>query len=169
MLEVYLLDHSLKYFNDPLAFNLKLKSWIDITNPSKEDLRKIIDHFDIPNNFIDSLSLKGSRPKIERINDHTMLIMYDASNDSLSEVVFLFGKNFIVSIHKNKISSFEKLKSDKSKIEELLKSGPDFVLHELVEDNVEGYFSILESFESELDSLEDSALRNPVPAVLERL
>ena len=92
---MYLLsDHSLKYFNDPLTFNLKLKSWIDITNPSNEDLRKIEDNFDIPKNFIDSLSLKGSRPKIECINDHTMLIIYDASNDSLNEVVFLFGKRF---------------------------------------------------------------------------
>ena len=69
-------------------------------------------------------------------------------------------RDFIVSIHKNKIPSFEKLKSDKSKVENILKSGPDFVLHELVEDNVEGYFSILENFELELDSLEDSALKN---------
>src|SRR3989344_2548044 len=144
MLEVIYLDGGIRISNSLSYFNPKLKTWVDVTNPSREELRKIKEFFNLHKNTIDDCSLVGNRPKVSQIGDYTLIIFYALSKEfNMHEVCFVFGRNFLLSFHKDKIDGFEKIN--------------------------ENYFSVLENLEYKLDDLENKALKNPEPAVLEEL
>ncbi|HLC86530.1 MAG TPA: magnesium/cobalt transporter CorA [Candidatus Nanoarchaeia archaeon] len=170
MLEVIYLDGGIRISNSLSYFNPKLKTWVDVTNPSREELRKIKEFFNLHKNTIDDCSLVGNRPKVSQIGDYTLIIFYALSKEfNMHEVCFVFGRNFLLSFHKDKIDGFEKIKSNREKLKDSMGLGIDFVLHELIEKINENYFSVLENLEYKLDDLENKALKNPEPAVLEEL
>ena len=106
MLEVIYLDSGIRTTNNLSDFNHKNRVWIDLTNPSREELRKIKELFDLNTQTIEDLSISQERPKTEYVNDYTLLITYDLlSDENLREVCFLLGKNFLISSHKEKIPS----------------------------------------------------------------
>jgi magnesium transporter len=82
---------------------------------------------------------------------------------------FVLGKNFLLTIHKERIQSFDSLKSDRSRLQSLLSRGPDFLLHRLMDAEVDFYFPVLDEIEDQIDGLEEEVYKNVDHKVLGRL
>src|SRR3989344_3919806 len=129
MIEVYSFSSGVKKGNSfPRSFSHL--SWIDVNNPSPQELKEIQKSLSLHSFTIDDCSLRKSRPKLESDNDTVSLIFYSLGQDfSFHEVCFLLHKQTIFSFHKKKIDSFESLKKTKEELEIFLKGGQDQFLH----------------------------------------
>src|SRR3989338_3104924 len=169
MTEVYSFSSGVKKGNSfPRSF-FHL-SWVDVNNPSPQELKEIQKSLSLHSFTIDDCSLRKSRPKLESDNDTVSLIFYSLGQDfSFHELCFLLHKQTIFSFHKKKIDSFESLKKNKERLESLLQGSHELLLHHLLQGMSESYFRLLEELENKLDVLEKQALKKPEAHVLEEL
>lgn len=94
-------------------------TWVDIYNPTLDDLNSLKDEFKISNSSIkDSIEL-GHFPKIEEFEHYHFLIIRSVSNnmtedgDSLMQLTdrisIFYNKNFVITTHRTKINFLDKL------------------------------------------------------------
>ena len=93
--------------------------WIDISNPTIEDFNALKDEFNISSASIKDAIEVGHLPKIEEFENYHFLILRAVSNtimeegDSLTEVTdrisIFYGKNFVITSHRNEIDFLQKL------------------------------------------------------------
>ncbi|MEM5812092.1 MAG: magnesium/cobalt transporter CorA [Candidatus Aenigmatarchaeota archaeon] len=170
MIEAFVLNREVKP-----SKNLKTSNriWVDVTNPSKEDLEKLAESFPLHSLTLEDCSKTGNRVKIEQFPEYVFIITYGIVSGKKGpidfQMNFIIGKNFLLTIHKEKIPSFDSLKSDKKKLHFLLSKGPDFLLHHLMDVEVDLYFPVLEEIEEQIDELEEEVYRNIDHKVLGRL
>jgi len=55
--------------------------WIDLENPSEDELRDITDPFNMDINLLEDSLEYGHLPKIEKVNDYTFIILRAFSAD----------------------------------------------------------------------------------------
>ncbi len=150
----------------------KYRVWIDITEPTKEELSFVKNLFDTHPLILEDMSKHLTRPKVDYFPHHSFIVLYGlVKEDKIKrvELDFLIGKNYILSNHMRKIESFELLKKDLQRIEDLLKKGPDLMLHHLVDMEIDNYMPILSSIDIDIEQLEKQAVINPTPQMLTKL
>src|SRR3989344_1191915 len=147
------------------------RTWVDITNPTKEELKKLQDYYSLHRTVIEDLNSTKTRPKIEQFEDYTLIIfniINKSSNMATRELDIVLGKNFLITTHKDQLLSL-KTKQDKERLSEFLKQGCDFLLYNILSNIIDDYFPAIEVLDGELDDLQNKALTNPQPDVLKRL
>jgi magnesium transporter len=170
MLEAFILERGIKP-----AKNLKTNKriWVDVTDPAKSDLEKIAKAFPIHHLTLEDCSKTGNRVKLEQFNEYLFIITYGLQSGKKGPVGFqmnfILGRNFLLTVHKEKILSFDSLKSDSKRLEELLARGPDLLMHHLMDMEIDFYFPVLDEIEDEIDELEEEVYRNIDRKVLGRL
>jgi magnesium transporter len=170
MIDAFVLDGGLK----PTK-NLRTGKhiWVDVTDPTKSDLEKIGSAFFIHQLTLEDVSKTGNRVKIEQFKEYLFIIMYGVESgkkDPLGfQTNFILGKNFLLTIHKGKIQSYDSLKSDRKQTHSLLSKGPDFLMHHLMDMETDFYFPVLDEIEDQIDDLEEEVYRNVDHKVLGRL
>ena len=91
--------------------------WIDLENPSKEELRSITEPFDIDINLLEDSLEYGHLPKIEKFKDYTFIILraYSAGLEEdvttvaelSNKIAFFLNKDHLLTVHR---ASFDFLK-----------------------------------------------------------
>lgn len=175
MIDVYYFDKRLKK-SDPSKLKMlqqqKKRVWVDLTDPNHHDISQIKDIFSIHPITSEDLLTHNTRAKIEEFDDYIFVILYGIykqKNIRMRELNFILGKNFLITSHKKKIDYFEKLKSDDKKLESLLKCSLDFLMHNLIDAEVDNFIPVLELFDNVIDSLEDNIIQNPDQKTMEKI
>ncbi len=173
MIEVMSCEKTLK--REVLEKSLTKKSnvWINLTEPSKDDVKHLESIFDIHKTTADDILISRRRPKVEQFHNYTLVAFFNLKTENnaikQSPIIFILGKNYLITSSHQKISLIEELLKQRNKIEEYLKKGHDYLFYKLLELMINNYFPQLETIDNELDKLENLALTNPNPNVLERL
>jgi len=138
----------------------KSKFWIDLTNPTKEELKKLEETLKIDKGIINTLTREHQRPRIEQYGNLLTVTIRGTKTEKVgtSELISILNKNFLVTIHKQEFNILKEIKNDKQLIKELLTQGCDSLLHKITEELIEDYFSLIEKLDKELDTLENQAL-----------
>ena len=76
------------------------------------------------------------------------------------EIDCVLGKNFIITNHSKPLSSLEKLKLSTKKLESLTHQGMDFVLHKLIDQEVDNFSPILENVEERLEAASEQVTKS---------
>jgi magnesium transporter len=150
----------------------KARLWIDLTEPTKEELESLTSMFDIHPLVLEDMSKVGTRPKVESFPEYDFIVIYGlyiGEKIRVVELDFIIGRNFIISSHGKKIESYEGFKRDASRVEALLRKGPDFMLHQLIDLEIDNYMPIISSLDTELEELEKKAIHSPTPQMLTKL
>ncbi len=164
MIEIFYLDGKLKK-----AKNLKditnKEAWIDITNLTENEAEQLKDFFKLHPLTAEDLLSPIARIKVEEFQEYLFCVFYGImkSKESIElvELDFVLGKNYLVSNHKKPIKSFSELKSNDKKIEALLKKGPEYMMHKLLDKEVDNYFPVLEDFDEKIEKIEEEVIRSP--------
>jgi magnesium transporter len=171
MIEAFVLDG--KKVSKTPSFKTSKPIWVDVTDPAKSDLEKLGQSFPIHHLTLEDCSKTGNRVKLEQFNEYIFIITYGLESGKKGPLAFqmnfVLGKNFLVTVHKEKIPSFDSLKSDSKRLQGLLSKGPDFLMHHLMDMEVDFYFPVLDEIEDEIDELEEDVYRNIDHKVLGRL
>jgi magnesium transporter len=155
--------------------NNKARLWIDIKKPSQKELEIISDHFNFHPLSIEDISKEIELPKIDNFEDYIFVVLhriiFDIKNEYIStqETDFFLGKNYIISIHKQESKSVIDMIEKVNNNPIILKNGPDFIMHGIIDTIVDNYFPILDYLEDRIDILEETILDGKTNKVLNEI
>jgi magnesium transporter len=153
--------------------------WLDLTAPGADEVEAVGAMLGFhPLAIEDSLRF-GQRPKIDRYDDHTLLVFYGAERPprptvelpddrepQLLELHLYLSERCLVTVHRAPIPELAALR------EELAGLPPEQghrAVYRVLDALTDSFFPLLQVTEDEIDELEDEALRRPRDDHLERL
>jgi magnesium transporter len=166
MIESFVFDRGAKKTN---VLKTKHPIWVDVSDPSRQDIEKLRQAFPLHQLTLEDMSKTGNRVKAEHFNEYLFLVLYGIENDMPFQMNFALGKNFLVTTHKGKISSSEELKADNASLDMLFHRGLDFIMHNLIDAEIDEYFPVLEKIEDQIDMVEDEVYHSIDHKVLGKL
>ncbi|MFH2020516.1 MAG: magnesium/cobalt transporter CorA [archaeon] len=171
MIEIFYLDKTLK-MGTLKTIDSDKPVWIDTKSLTIEEAKVLGDIFDLHPLTIEDLRALNTRVKVEEFPNYMLSIFYGITNHKklgLIEIDFIIGTNFVITSHDKTVASFDELKKDKTKLEALLRKGPEFLFHKLLDGEMDNYFPVLELLDEELDKIEELVVKNPKPLYLTRI
>lgn len=150
--------------------------WVDITNPSEDDIDMMVDTFKFHQLSIEDAIFPQNQPKIDDYEDYLFLVVHELNYPSRQalevntrELNIFIGKNYVLTSHKEPLASISKLIQRCRNNSHALHQGSGFLLHSIIDTVVDGYFPVIEQLEQRVEELEDQVLAGGDKTVLERI
>ncbi len=149
--------------------------WVDLEAPTPEEaeiLGPALFGFH-PLAIEDSLQ-EVSRPKVDDYEDYLYLVFHawrkEGARVHLEEVDFFLGKSYVVTHHCEPRASVAAVADIVTKDPaHCMGSGPDMILHAVLDRMVDRYTDALDAVDERVDSLEASILQNPTGGTLKEI
>ena len=135
--------------------------WLDLLAPDRSDLAVLSDEFGLHPLAIEDAVHAHERTKIDRYRSHLFLTAYavhlDASSGELSmaEVSAFITSRALITVRKDDGLSIASVLNYWDGSPDLASEGVGFLLHGLLDDIVDGYFTAVQSLDDEIEKLED--------------
>lgn len=173
MIELYYFDNGLKIAKIADLNKVKNKQlWIDITSITEEERYFIQKSFDLHPLTAEDLFNSNIRIKVEEFPSYLFCVFYGIKkekNIQMVELDFIIGDNFLITNHKNDIESYNLLKSNNEKLENIFKKGNEFLFHKLLDDEIDNYFPVLEKIDDQIENIEDAITKKVRPELMTRI
>ena len=137
----------------------KAITWVDVENPTMEEIRSLMDEFNLIPSVARELQLPTYKQKISFYNDYLYMVMHfpafrhSHKGGTDQEIDFVVGKNFIITTRYEQIDALDKFTKD-FEVNNILDKG-------IMEDNA-GYVlyyivkELYSAMSDELDSIKDN-------------
>ena len=156
--------------------NVDLKAnhnfWIDITDPTDEDIRDLEKKFSLNKKALDRVIQKSKKPVVkETEHDSKFTILLDLKFNNLqhlesSPLYFFVGDRWLITIHSNKIDLVTKVKTILADRKTILESSIDALYYSIISDIIEDYEQLLTAIELKVFDIEKDAQYRPSRPVL---
>lgn len=138
--------------------------WIGMHEPSDAALKRIQDHFGLhPLAVEDALDPKHL-PKVEAYGDHLFLVVRTAHlhGDKIAygNTAIFMGRQFIITVRHGSDRAHSPVRQQLEATPWLLKQGPDYVLHAILDFIVDSYGDLADAMEDKVLTMEDRAIEN---------
>jgi magnesium transporter len=136
--------------------------WIGLHEPDDGALKRIQDHFGLhPLAVEDALDPKHL-PKMEPYGDHLFVVARTAHliGDKITygNTALFVGRQFIITVRHGSDRAHTPLREQLEATPWLLKHGPDYVLHAILDFIIDGYFPVIDGLEEKVLAMEDHAI-----------
>ncbi len=150
--------------------NNELVTWINIDGLGDLSVLRILgERFNLHPLALEDVVDTGQRPKVEQYDDYLFIvakmIYFDREKEISSEQVSMFlGKSFLITLQEEADRDvFEpvraRIRSGKGRIR---KAAADYLAYALLDAIIDHYFPVLESIGTEIDTIEDELVDNPL-------
>jgi magnesium transporter len=134
--------------------------WVALRDASAEELGKMKEEFGLHELAVEDAQQGHQRPKIEEYDDSLFAVLHTVAVEadgelSVGEVDIFVGSNFVLSVRNRSPADFLGVRARSEREPHLLKHGPAFVFYALMDAVVDRYFPIIDSLETDLESIED--------------
>jgi magnesium transporter len=162
----------------PLAQALREEGavgWLDLEAPPPEELSALEGLFQFHPLAIEDAQNPETRPKIEEYPNFLFVVTRGIDHDRDANVLdfvplyCFLDRHLIVSVHPRPMRSVATAIERLRKHPELLQSGPDRLLHHLLDQVVDSYFPIMDALEDRIEALEDEVFQRPRADLLQRV
>ncbi|MBU4314260.1 MAG: magnesium/cobalt transporter CorA [Actinobacteria bacterium] len=160
LLEKVTLKNISSYIN-----NVEYLIWIDIENPSKENMQFLRDHFHFhPLDIEDCLSII-ERPKLDEYDDYFFLVLHipyfiKQTRRLVPFAVNIFiGNNFLVTVHHGLCSPIQNTFDDLAENHQILDKGSGYLLHKVIDSLIDYNFPILNKIYRNVQDVEDAIFK----------
>ena len=115
------------------------------------------------------------RPKVEYYDDYIYIVLRMLSLNAQGEVnneqlSLVLGADFVLTFQETVGDVLEPVREHIRKgVGRVCKQGADYLAYSLIDVMVDTYFTLLETFEDDIDAIEDELLQDPSPQVLGRV
>ncbi len=144
--------------------------WLDLHDPSKDDLAALDDLFGLNPLARRQLRAKGQRAKLYLYGDHALMVFWGVSTgqarESVVEVHLLISGDGIVTVRNRACPALHSLRAD---LETDESGAEQFVLYRILDLLTDAFFPVLERVDDDIDTLEDEVLERPTDEQLQRL
>ncbi len=135
--------------------------WIDVVDPTAEELRELTHEFGLDVLAVEDVTERGQRPKLEIYPNHAFLVAYTSS---LAEVDVFIGADWVITVReRNEQGATWEPSVALSRCKRV--AGADrtvgIVVHAILDEVVDGYFTALDAAEERIEALEDDVFAPP--------
>ncbi len=138
--------------------------WVAMMDATDNELAQMQEEFGLHELAIEDARHGHQRPKIEEYGDTLFTVMQliepDHGEWKVGEVAVFVGRNFVLSIRNGSSKHFVGVRERCEREPELLKHGAGFVFYALMDAVVDRYFPLLDSVETELETIESKIFEN---------
>ncbi|MCE1254870.1 MAG: magnesium/cobalt transporter CorA [Anaerolineae bacterium] len=152
--------------------------WVSLEHPAEDELLLILrDTFQFHPLAIEDCQSSGYQtPKVDDFDDYLFIVAHALQGgphlDRLEtiELNCFLGETFLVtSSLAPEMQPVDKIWERLTVDERLVRRGPDFICHAILDALVDEYLPFLDDMEAEIDEFEDSVLTDPQPETLQRI
>ena len=91
------------------------KLWIDISDPSADDLQSIAKEYDLDEDSVRLIGQKTKRPQIRMLDNHIFCILLDIRFKTIKQLliegIYMYiGQNWIITLHSSEVEIFFNIK-----------------------------------------------------------
>ncbi len=143
--------------------------WLDLDGVDEEAHDFFLTTMHIHHLAVDDMQHFGQRPKIEDYEGFTYMVVHGAGTDATStqEVHFVFAEHFLVTVHHGGCPAMDRVRQRIGHGRPADLESPQLALTYLIIDQlVDSFFPVLDTFDGQIDDLEDAILVKPTDAQL---
>jgi magnesium transporter len=135
-------------------------AWIDLYKPTRKEFESVAQELELPSRVIEDAIKPQLRPKIARYGDSLFVVLKTAryldepERVDFSEAHVLVGKDFVVTVHFEEIPALDEVRRRLEGEPELLRQGPQPILHEIMDQIVDDYEPVLEGLGTDIEEVE---------------
>ena len=152
----------------------KHQIWIDLEDPSSEELSLIQETFLIDANILKQYSSGLKKPQIKVLKNCKFTLLLSIKFKTLqiieTDAVYMFiGNNWLITIHSSKSKLRQKIQQIFENDKEIIGSPIDILYYNVLTKIVEEYEHVLTAIEIAMTDLEEKSLYNPSKKILVNL
>ncbi len=134
--------------------------WVALKDATPEELTKMQQEFGLHDLAIEDARHGHQRPKIEEYDDTLFAVLKtvgfaDSGELEVGELDVFVGPNFVLSVRNHTKADFLGVRARSEREPHLLRRGPAFVFYALLDAVVDRYFPIIDTLETDLESIEE--------------
>src|SRR5215216_5018379 len=135
-------------------------AWIDLYKPTQEEFESVAQELELPPRVREDAIKAQQRPKLVRYGDSLFVVLKTAryldepEKVDFSEVHVLVGNDFVVTVRYEGISALDEVRRRLEGEPELLRQGPQPILHEIMDQIVDDYEPVLEGLGTDIQEVE---------------
>jgi magnesium transporter len=135
--------------------------WIGLKEPSPEEFDSVAREFHLHELAVEDAIKAHQRPKIEDYDGTLFVVLKTASyhDDTetveIGEILVFVGDGFIVTVRHGSASALDEVRRSAESRPDLLRCGPGYVLHGIVDHVVDDYEPVLAGIEDDIEELEE--------------
>ncbi len=137
--------------------------WVDVGEPEEKELRQLASLLSLTRESVYTLLQTEYRPRLDNYDSYSQLnintIQEVDGNYKLVELDFVFGSNFVLTVHRQPVEflqSFDQRVKGDSNLGQL--DAPAFMTT-LLDWHITSYFRLIEALDHEVDKIDAQALR----------
>ena len=140
------------------------KLWIDISDPSADDLQSIAKEYDLDEDSIRLIGQKTKRPQIRMLDNYIFSIVLDIRFKTIKQLliegIYIYvGQNWIITLHSSEVNIFSTIKDTlEKKNTKLLTSNINALYYTLIDEIISRYEQLLTSIELTITDFEQKSL-----------
>lgn len=149
--------------------------WLDLEAATPDELHGLEGFFGFHPLAIEDAQNPDTRPKIEEYDSFLFVVTRGVNHNpgaaalDLIPLYIFLNRQLIVTVHPRPMRSVATAIERLRKHPELLQSGPDRLLHHLLDQVVDYYFPLMEELEDRIEALEDEVFQRSDGTLLERI
>jgi magnesium transporter len=136
--------------------------WIGLHEPDDATLNAISENFGLHELAVEDALDPRHLPKMESYGDHLFVVArtvhLEAERIAYGNTAIFIGRQFIITVRHGSDRGHAPVRTQLEATPWLLKNGPDYVLHAILDFIVDGYFDVVDTVEEQVLAMEDHAL-----------
>jgi magnesium transporter len=135
--------------------------WIDLHNPSAQELQKIAEEFELHPLAVEDASRQHQRPKVDEYPRFYFVVFYVLEINPATlqvthkELDMFMGPNYLVTVHYEEIPALAEAGRRWQNNAEEIESDIGILLYSLIDTIVDDYFPVLDALVDRIEDLED--------------
>ena len=147
--------------------------WICASNVSDEELAILKEMFNIHPTTVEDIFSTQTRVKYEEFEEYTLIIfkaIKSVTDNSIEthNMSFILGENFLITVN-GENETIDNLSKNQKRVENLLKKGEDYILHNILDKEVDKYLRIKTKAGEDLKKIEREFMENQNRKTLQKI
>ena len=135
-------------------------AWIGLYRPTEEEFATVDEEFNLHPLAVEDAIKAHQRPKLERYGQTLFVVLRPARYLDESETVefgeihVFVGEDFVITVRHGEAPALSEVRRQLEDEPELLRRGPEAILHAIVDRVVDGYAPVVEGLENDIQEIE---------------
>jgi magnesium transporter len=136
--------------------------WIGLFEPSKAELSLVQDVFGLASLQVEDAANHRQRPKVELGDDSALVIMkllsyYESTSDvETGQIAIFIGEHYVITVRFGPLGDITSIRRALESDPNRLAHGPTAAAHAIMDATVDGYLSVAEEVNKDIEQLEES-------------